>query len=93
MGVCQQLHVGPMHRLGERGGAQALPFRYPRHKERRTIMQITELHRQKKQTGETIVEVKTEKLLVRLIDTYGNKNTLDEIIYVMACRRLAERMA
>ena len=56
-------------------------------------MQITELHRQKKQTGETIVEVKTEKLLVRLIDTYGNKNTLDEIIYVMACRRLAERMA
>jgi hypothetical protein len=56
-------------------------------------MQVTELCREVKPTGETIVEFETGKLLVRLTQTYGSKRTLDEMLYVIACRRLSERMA
>ena len=56
-------------------------------------MQVKELHRKKEKNGETIVEVEAGKLLVRLIDTYDSKKTLEEMIYVIACRRLAAKLA
>ena len=56
-------------------------------------MQVKELHRQEKRSGETVVEIEVDRLRVRLIDTYDNEKTLDDIIYVLACRRLAERIA
>ena len=56
-------------------------------------MQVKELHRRKTQTDETVVEFEAGKLLVRLINTYDSKRTLDELIYVIACRKLAERLA
>ena len=43
-------------------------------------MQIKELRRKRRQTGETVAEFEAGKLLVRLIDTYGSKETLDEKI-------------
>ena len=56
-------------------------------------MKVKELCRKKTNAGGTIVEFETGKLLVRLNDTYDNKITLDELIYVMACRKLTERQA
>ena len=57
------------------------------------IMQVTELHRQQNQDGQTIVEYKADKLVVRLITTYDKKKSLDEVIYMMACRKLAGKLA
>ena len=56
-------------------------------------MQVKELYRQKTKPDETVVEFEAGKLFVRLINTYDNKRTLDDLIYVMACRKLAERLA
>jgi len=56
-------------------------------------MQVKELRRQKTETNETVVEFEAGKLLVRLINTYDSKRTLDDLIYIMACRKLAERLA
>ena len=56
-------------------------------------MQVTELHRQQNQDGQTIVEYKADKLVVRLITTYDKKKSLDEVIYMMACRKLAGKLA
>ena len=57
-------------------------------------MQIKEMQRLKKeQTGETVVDIEAGRLRVRLINTYNNERLLDEIIYTLACRRFAERMA
>jgi hypothetical protein len=56
-------------------------------------MQVNELCRSKELTGETIVKIEAGKQLVRLINTYTKDKALDEILYVLACRRLAERMA
>jgi hypothetical protein len=55
-------------------------------------MQVNELCRERKQTGETVVELETGKLRVRLINTYANKKPLDEILYIIACHRLAKRL-
>ena len=56
-------------------------------------MQVRELHREEHQTGETVVEIETDKLLVRLINTYDKEKTFDEMLYIIACRRLATRLA
>ena len=53
-------------------------------------MQIKELCRRKIQTGETVAEFEAGHLLVRLIDTYDGKETLDELLYAIACQKLAE---
>jgi len=44
-------------------------------------------------SGETITEYETGKLRIRLIDTYNDRTTLDELLYVIACNRLAEMVA
>jgi hypothetical protein len=56
-------------------------------------MQVKELHRKKAQTGETVVELEIGKMIVRLIGTYDKKKPLDELIYVMACRKMAQLRA
>jgi len=56
-------------------------------------MQVKELRRKEKQTGETIVDIKADKLLVRLISTYSNGKTLEEMIYILACCRLEDKIA
>jgi len=53
-------------------------------------MQVKELYREKTQSGETVVEFEAGKLHVRLISTYGG-NTLDELLYAIACRKFTER--
>jgi len=55
-------------------------------------MQVKELRRKVKRAGVT-VEVEVDKLLVRLIGTYGKENTLEELIYILACRRLEDKLA
>ena len=56
-------------------------------------MQVKELRRDRKQTGETIAEFEAGQLLVRLTGTYGVKETLDDLLYVIACRKLAGKLA
>jgi len=56
-------------------------------------MQIKELHRQQNLNGETIVEIEAGKLRVRLINTYCKQTALDEMLYQMACHKLAKRLA
>jgi hypothetical protein len=56
-------------------------------------MQVKELCRQEKRVGETVIEMEADKLRVRLIATYDNKETLEDMIYVIACRRLADKLA
>jgi len=53
-------------------------------------MQIRELRRDKKQSGENIVEYEADNFIVRLIKTYDDKRPFDELLYVIACRKLAE---
>ena len=56
-------------------------------------MKVKELHRHQNLNGETIVELETGKLRVRLISTYCKQTALDEMLYQMACHKLAERLA
>lgn len=56
-------------------------------------MQIKELCRTENPSGETVVEYEAGKLLVRLIDTYDRAKTFEEMLYVIACRRLAAKLA
>jgi len=55
------------------------------------IMQVKELRRKVKRTGVT-VEFEVDNLLVRLIGTYGKEKTLEEMIYILACRRLEDKI-
>ena len=54
---------------------------------------VKELSRKKTNDGETIVEYETDKAVIRLIATYGSKNTLEDMIYHACCRRLSERLS
>ena len=56
-------------------------------------MDIKELSRETTKAGETIAEYEAGKLHIRLIDTYNGMNTLDELLYVIACNKLSERVA
>ena len=56
-------------------------------------MMVKELRRRKKRNGETVAEFDTGKLLVRLTCSFSGGETLDELLYVLACRKLAERLA
>jgi len=55
-------------------------------------MQVKELRRKTKRTGAT-VEFEVDKVLVRLIGTYGKEKTLEELIYILACRKLEDKIA
>jgi len=56
-------------------------------------MQAKELRRQTNISGETIVEIEVENMRVRLTSTYDGKATFDEVIYILACDKLADRIA
>jgi hypothetical protein len=56
-------------------------------------MNIKELRRSIKQGGETVTEFEVGKLHIRLIGTYGGEKTLDELLYIIACNKLAGRLA
>ena len=56
-------------------------------------MAIKEVNRQDNKDGQTVVEFETDKLVVRLINTYDKRKTLEDMIYVIACRKLADRLA
>jgi len=56
-------------------------------------MYVKELCRQKKRTGETIAEFEVDKLIVRLIGTYDKERSLEDIIFMMACRRYMDKIA
>ena len=45
----------------------------------------------KNHTSESVAEFEAGKLLVRLIRTFGEKETLDELLYKIACQKLVER--
>jgi len=53
-------------------------------------MEVKELRRDKKQSGENIVEYEADKIIVRLIETYDDKKSFEDLLYVIACRKLAE---
>ena len=55
-------------------------------------MIINELLRKKAETGETIAEYEAGKLRIRLIESYCGKNTIDELLYFIACNKLSERV-
>jgi len=55
-------------------------------------MQVKEVCRNHKQTGETVVEFEAGNQLVRLIDTYNGEKTLEEMLYVIACQKLTEKV-
>jgi len=54
---------------------------------------VKELNRKKTNNGEVVVEYETGKEKIRLIATYGEKNTLEDMIYHAACRKLSERLS
>ncbi len=55
-------------------------------------MQITELERRTNGSGETIVKFKAGKRSIQIVGTFENKATLDDLLYSIACRRIAERL-
>jgi hypothetical protein len=57
------------------------------------LVQITEIKNGNKKIGKNIAEYEADKKVVRLTKTYNNKNTFDDLLFVIACRRLAEHTA
>lgn len=55
-------------------------------------MQITELERRTTDSGETIAKFKSGKRSIQIVGTFENKATLDNLLYSIACRRIAERL-
>lgn len=53
-------------------------------------MQITELERRTTDSGETIAKFKAGKRSIQVVGTFENKATLDDLLYSIACRRIAE---
>jgi hypothetical protein len=84
--------VGPKYRRGEGAAHMRCPFAIPGTMNGGRFMQITELRRSIKQSGENIAEFDTEKIHVRLIDTYSGRISFDDLLYIIACNKLAERL-
>lgn len=53
-------------------------------------MQITELERRTTDSGETIAKFKAGKRSIQVVGTFENKATLDDLLYSIACGRIAE---
>lgn len=54
-------------------------------------MQVIERCRKTTCSGKVITEYEAGKLFIRLIGTYGNRATLDDLLYSIACRKITER--
>jgi len=54
-------------------------------------MQIKELQRIQTQSGDTVVELEVGQKIIRLTNSYSIEKTFEELLYVIACRKLTER--
>ena len=52
-------------------------------------MIVKELNRKLNTDGKTVAEYEAGKLHLRIIDSYDNKRSFEDLIYVVACHRLA----
>jgi len=55
-------------------------------------MQVTEVDRHTTSSGEMVAEFEAGKRSVQLIGTFEDRATLDDLLYSIACRKLAERL-
>jgi len=56
-------------------------------------MQITEQSRNTCRSGEVISEFQAGRLSVRLISSFGDRASFDNLLYAIACQKITERMA
>ena len=54
-------------------------------------MQITEIDRSMIRSGEMISKYTTDKKAISLVGSFQDKNSLDDLLYSIACKRLSER--
>ncbi len=54
-------------------------------------MQVTEVKRQTTHSGEMVTMFKAGKRSIQLIGTFEDRATLDDLLYSIACRKIAER--
>lgn len=55
-------------------------------------MTVKELKREVTASGETIAVYQAGRLTVRLIGSFGEKQSLDELLYTIASQKLADKM-
>jgi hypothetical protein len=55
-------------------------------------MNVKELNRRKNKKGQIVVEIEADKQMVRLINTYDAKHTLEDMVYTIACQKLSDRL-
>ena len=55
-------------------------------------MQVTEVDRRTTCTGEMITRFEAGKRSIQLIGTFENRVSLDDLLYSIACQRIAERL-
>lgn len=56
-------------------------------------MQVVERCRNKAPSGEIVSEFDTGKLSISLIGSFSNRDTFDDLLYSIACRKISERLA
>lgn len=57
------------------------------------FMQVTELDRRTTSSGEVIACYEAEKRSIQLIGTFEDRATLDDLLYSIACQKIAEQFA
>jgi hypothetical protein len=57
------------------------------------LMRVTELERRTACSGETIARFEIGKRSIQIVGTFENRATLDDLLYFIACRKIAERLA
>ena len=55
------------------------------------LMQVTELDRRTTCSGEMIARFEAGKRSIQIIGTFENRATLDDLLYSIACQKIAER--
>ena len=66
--------------------------RYTKTGESEVHMQVIERCRKITCSGKVITEYEAGTLFIRLIGTYGNRATLDDLLYSIACQKITERL-
>lgn len=60
--------------------------------EARKIVQVVEHDRQVNPSGEVVALFQTTKLSVRLVGSFSNNNTMDDLLYLVASQKLSNRI-
>lgn len=55
------------------------------------LMQVTEIDRQTTCSGEMVAIFEAGKRSIQLVGTFEGRTTLDDLLYSIACRKIAER--